>query len=436
MAGKKHIIVGAGTAGINAVRTLRQLGNTDSIQLVSAEPPYSRMVLPYFIEGGISEAHTSTATRDQLEAWQVETHFGQRAQSLDTAANKLTLSNGEELIYDDILIATGSAAVKPPIEGVTGEGIHTFWTLDDALAVHHGLKADSHVVMVGAGFIAFTILNGILARAGKVSIVELESRILPRMIDDEGAALVTRWLQDKGVALHTGCGVTRIEQAGGKRHLSLDNGQKLAADLVLVATGITANLDWLKGSAVEMEQGILVNEQMQSSVPNVYAAGDVAQGRNRLTGAREVHAIEPTAMEHGRIVGANMAGRQAAYPGSLIMNIVGVSGLDMASFGAWDDPGAEVIRGINPQRSAYRKLLFTGNQLTGAIYVGPSGETWSGNDLGMLKGFVQSGVDLGEWKAHLAEHPFDLKRPYLATGTVGALLPETLLGQPSASPRA
>jgi NAD(P)H-nitrite reductase large subunit len=436
MAGKRHVILGAGTAGINAIRTLRQSGNTDEVTLVSAERPYSRMVLPYYLEQGISEAHTETASPNQLEAWKVTTVFGRRAVALDTGKSVLKLDNDDEVPYDDLLIATGSSAVRLPLPGCDGAGVHSFWTLADAKGLHTHIDPKSHVVMVGAGFIAFTILNGIIQRAGKVTIVEVAERILPRMVDDTGAGLVSAWLEQRGVTLRTGARLKSIADKGGKKVLSFEDGGTLRADAVVMATGIKTNLEWLKGSGVEVKQGIVVDDHLRSNVPSVYAAGDVAEGKNRITGRSEVHAIEPTAMEHGRVVGANMAGRNLAYPGSLMMNIVGVAGMDIASFGSWDDSGAEVIESVRPERPSYRKYLFKGDKLTGAIFVAGDAETWAGNELGMLKGLVQSGQPLGPWKDYLRTHPFDIKKAYLATHTVSALMPGTVLGQPSPSPRA
>lgn len=431
---KRHLIVGAGTAGINAIRALRQLGNTDEIILVSAEPPYSRMVLPYYLEQGISEAHATTVTPLQLEKWEVQTHFGRRAVSLDTQANTLKLDNDEEIAYDDLLIATGSSASRLPVPGADGEGVFTFWTMEDAQALHRQIHPEAHVVMIGAGFISFTILNGIIKRANKVTIVEVAERILPRMIDDQGATLMADWLREKGVEMRTGVKVTEIGP-GAKKKLSLDDGGTLEADLVVMATGIRTNLEWLDGSGITINQGIVVDENLRSNVPNVYAAGDVAEGKNFITGTSEVHAIETTAMEHGRVAAANMAGQSTPYKGSLLMNIVGVAGLDAASFGVWDDDQAEVISQARPDRSAYRKYLFHGNRLTGAIYVGMDEETWTGNDLGMLKGLVQSGNDLGDWKEYLKKNPFDIRKAYLATQSVAKLMPETVLQQPTPSPR-
>jgi len=144
------------------------------------------------------------------------------------------------------------------------------------------------------------------------------------------------------------------------------------------------------------------------------------RGRNLITGAAEVHAIEPTAQEHGRVVGANMAGRDVAYRGSLLMNIVEVAHLDVASFGQWEDPKAEVYTALRAGRSEYRKLLFHGGRLTGAVICGPAEAVWTTNDVGMLKGLVYSGVDLSAWKAHLKTNPFDVKPAFIALRTTSS----------------
>ncbi len=432
---RRHLIIGGGTAGMNAIRTIREEETERStITLVSAEKPYSRMVLPYYLDRSIAESHVFTATARVLADWGVTTQMGKRATALDTKANVCTLDDGTTVEYDDCVIATGSSAVRAPVPGADGPGVHSFWTLDQARGVLAQIQPGSHVVMVGAGFIAFTILNSILSLGAKLTIVEVAPRILPRMIDDAGAGLVQAWLEQNGVAVRPGAKLTRIDDAKGRRRLKMAAGGDLVADVVIMATGIRTNLDWLKGSDVKINQGVVVDDHLRSSVPNVYAAGDVAEGRDLISQTNAVHAIEPTAQEHGRIVGANMAGKDVRYRGSLIINIVEVCHLDVASFGAWDEAKAETASGVKVDRPAYRKLLWRGDRLTGAIILGPSSDIWTTNDVGMLKGLVQSGVSLGAWKAHLKKNPFDIKPAFIATKTTGSLLPETILGRPSKAP--
>ncbi|MBI4736426.1 MAG: NAD(P)/FAD-dependent oxidoreductase [candidate division NC10 bacterium] len=428
----RHLIVGGGTAGLNAIRTIRAHDRGESeIVLVSAERPYSRMVLPYYLGRSIAEAHVFTATPAHLAQLQVQAHLGRRAATLDPAANRLTLDDGTVLPYDNCLIATGSSAVRAPVPGADSPGVHSFWTLPQARGVVGEIREGSHVVLVGAGFIAFTLLNALLARKAHLTIVEIAPQLLPRMIDRTGAEMVEKWLRRDGVAIRTGATLTAIEDAQGQKRLRFRQGEDLLADAVLMATGIRANLEWLQGSGIWVNRGIVVDDHLRSSVGNVYAAGDVAEGLDLVTGQPAVHAIEPTAMEHGRVVGANMAGRNIAYRGSLLMNIVEVCHLDIASFGAWDDPAAEAVAATRPERWAYRKLLWRGDRLVGAMILGMSSDIWTTNDVGMLKGLVQAGSDLGPWKEHLRRHPFDIKPAFIAAGTTARLLPQTILGRPS-----
>lgn len=434
MMATRHLIVGGGTAGINAIRAIREEeAERSSITLVTAERPYSRMVLPYFLDRSIAESHVYTATPAVLADWAVKTHVGRRAVRLDTQANTCHLDDGTSVEYDTCLIATGSSAVRAPVPGADGAGVFSFWTMADARAVLDAITPGTQVVMVGAGFISFTILNSILALGARLTIVEIAPRILPRMVDQDGAALVDGWLRQHGVEIRTGAKLTKIGDARGKKRLTFDRGD-LLADVVIMATGITTNLGWLEGSGVHVNRGIVVDEYLRSSVPNVFAAGDVAEGRDAVTGEAAIHAIEPTAQEHGRVAGANMAGRGVLYRGSLLMNIVEVCHLDVASFGAWDDPKATIAAATRPDRPAYRKLLFRGDRLTGAIALGPSSDIWTTNDIGMLKGLVQTGASLGAWRGHLLRRPFDVKLAYLASRVTRTLIPETILGRPSQAP--
>ncbi len=431
----RHLIIGGGTAGMNAIRTIREEETERSeITLVSAEKPYSRMVLPYYLDRSIAESHVFTATAAVLAQWGAKTHLGRRAAKLDTAARACTLDDGTAVEYDDCLIATGSSPVKAPVPGADLPGVHSFWTLEQCRALIADIRPGSHVVMVGAGFIAFTILNSILALGATLTIVEIAPRILPRMIDDTGAELVAAWLTKHGVAIRTGATLTRIEEAKGRKRLRFAKGPDLVADAVIMATGIRTNLEWLKDAGVRIKQGIVVDDHLRSNVPNVYAAGDVAEGPDRGSGAAVVHAIEPTAQEHGRVAGANMAGKDVRYRGSLLMNIVEVRHLDIASFGAWEDTGAEVMTAVKRDRPAYRKLLWRGDRLVGAIILGPSSDIWTTNDVGMLKGLVQAQTPLGPFKDRLRQTPFDIKSAYIASKTTRRLLDETVLGRPSKAP--
>jgi len=420
----RHVIVGAGPAGLAALETLRALDGDAQLTLVCDEPAYARMVLPYYVQGSIDERAVATGDPGWFEELGVETRFGARVARVEPGAHRLVLDDGATLEYDRLLVATGSRVRVPPIEGADAAGVIPMWTLDHAngyLAAPHG-----ETVIVGAGFIAFTVLDAIAKRAERVRFVELEPQILPRMLDAASAAVMEGRLAERGIDVHTGARLERIESAGGRRRLQLADGDVVECDAVILATGVQPNVECLEGTGVDVDQGIVVDERMRTSAPDVYAAGDVAQGLDLLGGEREVRAIQPVAVDHGRVAAANMAGADVRYEGALSMNVLAAQGLEACSFGRWSEDG-DVTRVENPASRVMRKYVWEGDRLVGGILLGPSVAVTGTHDADMLKGLIQTGVPLGPWKAWLEENPLDLRRAYVASGAAPKLLASTLL---------
>jgi NAD(P)H-nitrite reductase large subunit len=432
-----HIIIGGGPVATNAIETIRQFEDGQSqITLICDEPAHSRMALPYWLSGQIPREQTHTADDASFQKMGVEARIGARVTAIDPAAGSVSLANGDTLNYDKLLIATGASPLRLDIPGIDLPGVQTLWSLADteALLASAGTSANPRVVMIGAGFIGLIMLNAMHKRGWQLTVIERESHVLPRMLDADSAALVGSWLDSKGVAVHSGATVTAItEAADGSKSVELADGTKLAADVVIVAAGIKTNTELVNGTGIETDGGILVDDRMQTNLPNIYAGGDVAQGPS-LFGGQEIHSIQPTAVDHGRIAGANMAGHDVQYPGSLSMNVLDVCGLQNASFGNWNDPSAEAMTISSPEGYVYRKLMWSGDEITGALFVGRANDVGMLTDVGMLKGIMQTRTSLGQWKDFLAENPFDIRRPYIATGVAKKLAATTLLGRP-AQPR-
>src|SRR5262249_19330008 len=271
---------------------------------------------------------------------------GARLTKMDPKAKTATLQDGQALPFNDLLIATGSSATIPPIPGTNLPGVHPLWTLSHTEAVLQATKgmAKPEVVFIGAGFIGFIVLNAMFKRGWKLHVVEMADHVLPRMLNAESAVLVETWLQQKGLTLHLGTTAREIKEAEDRKQVVLANGDTVAADVGIIATGIRAHTSLVAGSGIAVDQGILVNDRMQTNFPFIHAAGDVAQGPDLLGDKPTVHAIQPTAVDHGRIAGANMAGQDVRYPGSLLMNILDACGLQCASFGRWgEQPEAMTI---------------------------------------------------------------------------------------------
>jgi NAD(P)H-nitrite reductase large subunit len=432
-----HVIIGGGPAATNALETLREFDTDARITLICDEPAHSRMALPYWLADQIPREHTLTADADYFHQLNVDARIGSRVANIDAQAKQLTLTDGSNVGFDKLLIATGSGAAGLSIPGAELDGVQTLWTLADtetALATVQG-KERPRVLLIGSGFIGFIVLNAMYKRGWQLTVVEREKHVLPRMLNADAAELVQDWLSSRGVSLHTATTVQSIEQRGDGKHVTLANGAGIDVDLVIIATGVKPNLDCVQGSAIEIDQGILVNERMQTSCADIYAAGDVAQGPVLFSSTRQIHAIQPTAIDHGRIAAANMAGREVSYPGSLSMNVLDVCGLQCASYGNWDDSSAQAMTISNESNHIYRNLLWTGDEISGALFVGHANDLGMLTDVGMVKGLMQTRTALGPWQDYLAENPFDIRRPYVASKVAQQLAQTTLLGRPANSRR-
>ena len=342
------------------------------------------------------------------------------------------------LNFDNLLIATGSSPLRPSIPGADLPGVLPLWSLthtDNVLKYAASLQPAGRtprVVLVGAGFIGFIVLNAMYKRKWQLAVVEREGQVLPRMLDAPAADHVRRWLAAQEVAVHCGATVRQIRpEADGAKAVVLSDGRSLTADIVILATGIRPNLDLLQGSGIATGEAILVNDRMQTNFPHLYAGGDVAQGPVLFGAERAVHPIQPTAVDHGRVAGANMAGHEVRYPGSLLMNVVDICGLQGASFGRWDDAAAEAMTIDNPAGFIFRKLLWTDDRITGALFAGQANDLGMLTDIGMVKGLMQTQTRLGPWKKYLRGNPFDIRRAYIGCGVAAKLAGTTLLGRPA-----
>lgn len=410
----RYVLIGAGPAGVVAAETLRKADPGGDILLLGEEPepPYSRMALPYFLVGTIDEAGTYLRKS--------ETHYGDlgiafrhaRALRIDPAGKTVALEGGESVPYDRLMIATGSRTQRPPIPGIDLPGVHPCWTLADSREIVRRAAPDSRVVLMGAGFIGCIVLESLIKRGVKPTVVEMADRMVPRMMNAVAGGLIKKWCATKGIEVLTSTRVTAIEDTGEARdplRVALDKGAPLRAALVVVATGVRPNIAFLEGSGIETDFGVRVDSHLKSSVDDVYAAGDVAQGPDFM-GGWSVHAIQPTAVEHGRIAALNMAGGNASYHGSLAMNVLDTAGLVSSSFGQWQGvEGGSSVERMDEARFRYTRLEFDGDRLVGAICLGRT------DQIGMLRGLIQSRVRLGDWKAKLMEDPQRISEAYVAS---------------------
>ena len=384
--------------------------------------------IPYFLSGQIGEAGTFIR-RDV-------THYGDmgirliegRAVAVDTSARTIRLVDGRCLPYDSLLVSTGSSPVPPPVDGLANRGVHTCWTLADAREIVAAVRPGSRVVLMGVGFVACVIMQGLVARlrhaaasaapfdlpegrqaafgSGLTVIAGSSGRMVRSMMDETAGGMIRRWCERQGVTVISGDRAVAIERGPAVRTHS---GRSLSADLVVVATGVKPNIGFLEGSGIAIEEGILVDDHLRTNVAGIYAAGDCAQGPDFASRSRSVHAIQPAAVDHGRIAALGMAGHDVAYRGALSMNVLNTLGLVATSIGRWQGvAGGDCVQVVDEERFKYIRLEFDDDRLVGAISVGRT------DHIGVIRGLVETPVRLGDWKQRLIANPHRIAEAYVA----------------------
>lgn len=409
----KHVILGNGPAGVIAAEIIRKRAPHDQIVMIGSEdaPPYSRMAIPYLLMGNIPESGTYLRKdRNHFDKLKIELIHG-KAVSVDTKAKTLALEGGQAVSFDRLLIATGSMPIRPPIPGIDLPGVHPCWTLEDARVITKLAKSGSRVLQMGAGFIGCIILEALASRKVDLTVVEMGDRMVPRMMTPVAGGMIKKWVENQGVKVHTSTKVESIAQANSGLLVTLSNGQSLEVDLVISATGVKPNIAYLESSGLNIQTGILVNERMQTSHQDIFAAGDVTESIDFSTGERIVNAIQPNAAEQARIAAISMTGGDVESLGALQINVLDTLGLISSSFGLWSGTkGGDHVELVDFEQYKYLRLEFLEDLLIGATCIGNT------EHIGVMRGLIQGKIRLGEWKEVLMNNPTKIMDAYLGAG--------------------
>jgi len=408
----KHVILGNGPAGVIAAEIIRKHAAGDDIVLVGAEPepPYSRMAIPYLLIGKIDEKGTYLR-KDPGHFDRLDLRLKKgRARGVSLASRSVSLDDGSSLPFDRLLIATGSVPTRPPIPGIDLPGVHACWTLEDARRIMALARPGARVVQMGAGFIGCIIMEALAARGVQLSVIEMGDRLVPRMMGPAAGGLIRRWVEGKGVTVHTSAKVEAIVPGGDAAlEVRLSGGHRLPADLVISATGVKPNVGFLKGAGIDCRQGVVTDARMMSHAPGVYAAGDCAEAYDAITNSWIVSAIQPNAADQASCAALNMVGRTAQLGAVTYINVLDTMGLVSSSFGQWQGvPGGGHVELLDEDGFKLLRLEFHDDVMVGANAVGLT------DHLGVLRGLIEGRVRLGEWKDRLLRDPMRLQEAYLA----------------------
>ena len=409
----RHVIIGNSAAGISAAETIRRLDPGCSITIISDEsyPAYSRCLLPELLAGDIGEDRLRIRHRDFYTRNNIETKLGKKAIAVDTEMKQVALENGETVPYDKLLIATGSVTTFPPLEGMDLPGVFGLRTLGDAKKILETAGSARRAVVVGAGLVGLEAAYALYRRGLEVTVVEKAPQIVPQQFDATASGILKKDMEAEGIRLVLDTGIRgiigptlweRLFKRKGKG-VVLENGSRLKCELVVVATGARPNIDIVKNTGIKVNRGIVVDNLMQTGIPDIYAAGDVAETVEVVTGLRTITPIWPNAVAQGKFAGYNMAGREREYNGLIGMQnsvefreepaiAVGITQVNPKDY--------EILSVYRPEQNVYKKLVIKDNVLKGMILVGDIAGA------GVFSALIRTKTNIGQIKHQLLRDDF------------------------------
>ncbi len=396
------VIIGNGPAAVAAAEVARELDGGCDISVISREavPFYSPCPLAEYVEGSLRREQLFLRDQAFYRERRIRTMFGNPATSVDTAARLVRLGDGEAVEYDRLLIATGARAVMPAIPGLADTpGVFCLKTLADADGILAYLGRARQAVVVGSGLIGLEAAQGLLRRGLRVTVVEALRQVLPQVLDREMASLVERRLTDHGIEVMTGCPAEAVLAGGAGVAAVMAGGREIPCQLVVVAAGVRPDLSVLAGSGVAAFTGILVNDRMETSLPGVYAAGDIVEAPG-IDGRRRVLANWPNAVNGGHVAGSNMIGVERRFRGLENLNVVRIFDLPVSSFGV--QTGERTLR--RQVGGTVEKLVLAGGRIVGGQAFGSVGRA------GLHRELMRKGRDVAAFGDALLDPRFGYGR--------------------------
>jgi NAD(P)H-nitrite reductase large subunit len=407
----KYVVVGASAAGIGAVEAIREIDQTGTITMISDETcaHYSRPMISDLVSG---KADTEKMKCRSDKFWKennIEALTGKKATTLNLTEKTVQLDSGEKVAYEKLLIATGGKPFVPKMEGSDKDGVFTFTTIGDAQRL--ATKIDSinakAAVVIGAGLIGISVTEALMKRGLKVTMVELQEKILSLLLDAKGSDIVEDVIRKAGVNIITGQSVQKIlgkpDNEGAVGGVILTKGDQVPCDLVIVAIGVVPRTELVAGTAVKTNRGIVVDCMMQTNVPDVYASGDVAEAYDFIMNQNRLLPLWPLAVLEGQVAGYNMAGKKTSYTGGTNMSSLKYFGIPIVSIGlanAKEDPALEVLVKQDPEHNVYKKIVLKNNVIVGLTLVNCIERA------GVLFYLIKNAINVKKFKQKLLEDDF------------------------------
>jgi nitrite reductase (NADH) large subunit len=396
----KAVIVGNGLAGTLAAKTLRELDGGVEIDVFGEEAHayYPRPNLIEFLAGRLPYERLFAFPEGWAERQRIGLHLGEAISRIRADEKAVETRTGKVFPYDTLLLAAGARASIPPMRGSDRKGVFVLRTLDDALAILDYLRDRTRAVVVGGGLLGLEIARALRTRGAEVRVVEVFDRLLPRQLDAEGAGILKGQIEKTGIAIQLGMVTEEIWGDDEARGLRFEGGEKIEADVVVVAAGVEPDVRLAGDAGLKVERGVVVDDRLRTSRPGIFAAGDVAEHRDRVYG------IIPATFEQCRAAAHNMLDLDLPYKGTIPSTTLKVVGLYVTSVGIAvpDGPGYETLTRKAPEEGIYKKVVLREGRLAGAIWMGTK------KGAAEIARLVAAAKDVSSVKNELLEEDFDL----------------------------
>jgi nitrite reductase (NADH) large subunit len=394
-----YLIIGNGVAGTTAAENIRRNDKDAKITIVTEEdsPFYYRIRLNDYIAGDLTEA----SLRAKKDQWYEEMGINLRLRTRITGADALNHSviteGGAKLIYDKLLLASGSSSFVPPVKGSDKKGVFAIRNIQDARAIIAHSKNIKDIVIIGGGLLGLEAGNAFLKikMNRSVTVVEFFPRLLPRQLDGKGAERLRASMEVMGFKFRLGAKTEEIEGADRITSVRLEGGERIPSGMVIISAGVRPNIGLPKAMGLECDKGIKVDEYLGTNLPDIYAAGDVAEFKGMAYG------IWPAAMEQGKIAGINMAGGNMVYNGTTMANTLKVVGIYLASAGDIDADNKHESR-VFINENVYKKIVLDNNHMIGCLMLGDT------TDFNKITKAISEKRDISAVKDQILSDGFDL----------------------------
>jgi len=401
----EYLIIGNSAAAIGAVEAIREVDKMKPITMVCDEPypAYSRPLISKYLAGERTIDAILLRPADFYRENNIDLLMGTKVKHLDVTTRIAYLQGDELISWTRLLLATGGMPIVPNLDGGDKEGVFRFLTLKDVIAISEYLKSSSQAVVIGGGLIGISVAEALTKRGVSVTVVEMKDRILNTILDETASSIAAQAYTKAGVRFITNQTVRKIVGNARTEGVILEDGTEIACHLVVIAIGVQPRVELAIAAGIKVNRGIVVDRFMCSSHPDVYAAGDVAEGYDFVFGANRLTPIWPNAYLGGRIAGLNMAGTKIQYPGGTAMNSLNYFGLDIAASGAVTPPADKSCEVISQKTDmAYKKLILSDDTIIGMVFVGDIERA------GIIHGLMRDRVNVAGFKQALLADSFGL----------------------------